>query len=83
MQLLSRFKDYINDKELMINIYKNQMNVVNYTDIPHFKSNEIIIQHQKGSIIVRGSKLVITKLLNEELLINGLINKIVLKRYNE
>jgi len=83
MQLLNRFKDFIDNKELMINIYKNQMNVVNYTDIPHFKNNEIIISYKEGSIIIRGTELVITKLLNEEILINGLINKIELKRYNE
>ena len=78
MKFLQHLTDYIYDKELTINIYKNKINVVNYIDIDHFDSNKIIIKYDKGKILINGFNLVVTRLLDNELLISGEIKTIEL-----
>ncbi|HPF83038.1 MAG TPA: YabP/YqfC family sporulation protein [Bacilli bacterium] len=58
-------------------IYLNKkINIVNYKKIEHFDSNKIEISYNNGLIKILGNKLVIKKLLKDELLINGLIEKL-------
>lgn len=78
MKLIQQLTNYIYDKELSIHIYNNKIDIINYTDITHFDNNKIIIKHEKGNIIITGNNLVVTKLLDNELLINGNIKGIEL-----
>ena len=54
----------------------NKLDVVNYTDISHFDSNKIMVNYNKGSLAVLGNNLFVSKLLSDELLIEGNIEKI-------
>lgn len=76
MNLFKDFRSYVLEEEFKINYFNNKLDVVNYVDISHFDSSKIIISKKDGSLIVSGSNLVISKLLTDELLIEGSIEKI-------
>lgn len=79
MKLIESFRSYLLEEEFKINIFNNKINVINYTDIMGFNSNEVIIKHKNGEVIIKGSNLIITKLLIDEVLIVGNIKNIELR----
>lgn len=79
MSLIKDFRSYLLEEELKINIYMNHVNIINYVHIDHFDNNSIIVRHNKGFIHVKGENLVVTKLINTELLIEGKIKSVELK----
>ena len=69
-------RNYILENDFKIIYLTNKLNIVNYNDISHFDSNKIIINYSDGSVLISGNNLVVSKLLKDELLIEGSINKI-------
>ncbi len=78
MGIFNQLREFIDEKGLIMNYYDNKLYIANYKDIPIFNNNKIIINYQNGLIIITGVKLVVTKLLNEEILISGVIKGIEL-----
>lgn len=78
MKVLDRLTEYIYDKKLSIHIYEKKVNIVNYKEITNFSTNKITIVYDSGTITVSGKNLVVSKLLDNELLISGEINQIEL-----
>lgn len=74
--MLKDLRNYILENKFEINIYENNIDIVNYKEIDHFDDNIIIIRFEKGIITVKGNNLIITKLLEDEILINGEIRNI-------
>lgn len=73
---IKNIKDCILEQEFKVTYLFNKLDVVNYTDISHFDSNKIMINYSKGSLVVCGENLVVSKLMLDELLIEGNITKI-------
>lgn len=71
MNLMDRLSNYIYDKEMSIHIYSNRINIVNYNEISHFSTTKIIVTYNDGTIIIIGKNLVVSKLLDNEILISG------------
>lgn len=69
-------RTYLMEDEFKVTYFKNKINIVNYESIGHFDSNKIIVRRVGGSIIINGTNLVVSKLLNDEILINGKISNI-------
>ena len=69
-------RNYILESDFKIIYLTNKLNIVNYNDISHFDSNKIIVNYSDGSVLIGGKSLVVSKLLKDELLIEGSINKI-------
>lgn len=78
MNLLNRFRNYLLEEEFVVNIQKDRVNVVNYINIDHFDTNKIIIRYDGGLLTVNGKNLVVSKLLNDEVLITGNIKNVEL-----
>lgn len=76
MNILDGIRSYVLENDLKITIIANKINIVNYKDIGHFDSNKIIVKVNNGEIIIKGSDLVVSKLLNSEVLITGNFNNI-------
>lgn len=74
--MLKQFTNYILEKEFKINYINNKLNIVNYISVEHFDNNKIIVKSNNANIIIYGTNLVISKLLVDELLIEGIIQKI-------
>lgn len=71
MNIINGIRSYVMDYELKITILKSKINIVNYKDIGHFDSNKIVVKGKDKDIIIKGSELVVSKLLNDEILITG------------
>ena len=75
----NKLRSYIKEDEFEIRILKNKVDVLNYESIGHFDSNKVIIRHQNGSLVIKGEHLVVSKLLNDEVLVTGIIKIIELR----
>ena len=71
MKIINGIRSYIFENDLKITIINNKINIVNYTDIGHFDSNKIIVRSNSKDIIIKGNDLVVSKLMNKEVLITG------------
>ena len=76
MELLKTIRSYILEDEFKVIFIDNKLNVVNYDNIDHFDNNKIIIRYETNTIIIKGESLVVSKLLNKEILIEGNIANI-------
>lgn len=75
-KLLRMVNDYVNDNNFSM-IYKNKtLDVINYTKILDFSSSLISFEYKNNSYYVEGENLVISKMMEEEILITGNIKKI-------
>lgn len=57
-------------------ISNNKINIINFSNIDHFSEDKIIIKLDNSYIVISGSNLTISKLVIDEVLINGDFNKI-------
>lgn len=76
MKLIKVFNNYINDDVFKI-IYKDKyLNIINYTKIIDFSSSFISIMYNDNIYNIEGNNLTITKMMDNEILIEGDINRI-------
>ena len=76
MNLFRDAKEFIFENKLKVIYIDNKVNIVNYKSVTGFDSNKILIDCDDKLIVVSGSNLVISKLLIDELLISGSIEKV-------
>lgn len=76
MVLLRKFENIVLENEFKINYISNCLNIVNYLDISHFDNNKIMVNYKDGIVTVLGKNLVVSRLVSDELLIEGSIDKI-------
>ena len=73
---LKNIRSYILEEEFKVIIKQNKLNIINYIELIDFNDYEIKIKYIDGILLVNGSNLILKKILNEELLIEGNISKI-------
>ena len=73
MKILDRIDNYLCDKEYKIIIKNNQINIINYDEIIDFSLTKISVKHNNRIIIIEGKDLTISKMLDYEVLISGII----------
>lgn len=76
MKLFNYLDRYIVDSEFKVIIMNDYLNVVNYSEVIDFSSKEISIRYDRGIMIINGDNLVVSKMLDDELLIKGNIKSI-------
>ena len=76
MNLFNGNRSYIQESDTKITIINNKINIINYKDIISFDSNIVIIKLDKKNIIIKGEDLVVSKLMNDEVLITGVFKNI-------
>ncbi len=79
MNLINNIRSHILDEEFKITLLNNKVNIVNYIELIDFNDFEVKIKYIKGKLIIKGNNLVVKKILNDELLIEGSINNIELR----
>lgn len=67
---------YVLDDDFKLVIDFNKVDIVNYDDIVAFDEDNIIVKVGSKYIKIKGSNLLINKLYNNELVINGIIKTI-------
>lgn len=76
MKIKDRLESYLYDSDYKIIIKDNSINICNYTEIMDFSSSKISLKHKNKIILIEGKDLIISKMLKEEVLIEGSIQKI-------
>ena len=78
MNILNKLDRYITDKTYKIIIKKNNINIINYTEIKDFSNNKVVINNTEGTTSIFGENLVVSKMQDNEVLITGEIKTIEL-----
>lgn len=79
MKTINNIRHFLLEDGFEIRIYKNKVNIINYDSIGHFDSTKIVVYYDNGSLCIKGDNLVVSKLLNDEVLISGTIKNIELR----
>lgn len=72
-------RNYILENDFKINYINNKVDIVNYESIDHFDDNKIMIRYKEGVVVVKGNNLIISKMLDDEILISGKVKNIELQ----
>ncbi len=64
-------KEYIFDNKFQLFILNDMIDILNYTDIISFSDTKVVLKHAKGKLEIKGNNLIISKLLDNEILIKG------------
>lgn len=76
MKLINKIENYLSDNEYRIIIKENSMNIINYDEILDFSLTKISIRSKQKIIIIEGKNLIISKMLEDEVLVIGNITNI-------
>ena len=76
MDIHNKIKNYILENQFKIIYEENQLDIINYTNMGHFDDTKVLVYHEQGLVEVKGKNLRVTKLLKDEVLIKGSIEKI-------
>lgn len=76
MKLINKLDRYLEDKTFEIILKDNKINIINYNEIIDFSSHNISIRCNNKIINIEGRNLIVSKMLDDEILINGCINNI-------
>ena len=79
MKILDKINNYINEYEYKIIITDKYINIINYKEILDFNSTKISIRHDKGITNIIGTNLVVSKMVEDEILITGKFISVNLK----
>lgn len=79
MKLIRMLDNYINDKKFSLIYDNNGIDIINYSEIIDFSSLIISIRYNSSIIVISGNNLVISKMMEEEILITGSISNISFK----
>ena len=74
--MFNSISNYINDKEFRFTVYENKIHIINFKRIITLEDNYISLLSQNKKINIKGINLILTKLLDNELLIKGDISNI-------
>ncbi len=69
--MLKSLNRYVKNDEFSINIWDNFININNFTDVPILEENKVVVTYLDKRIIIKGDKIIIKKLLDNEILLSG------------
>ena len=79
LKLFDKLDRYLIDNNHRVTIEKNRVHIINYIEIVDFSSVRVIVKYSDGIIILLGKDLVVSKMLDDELLIMGKLYSIEYK----
>lgn len=79
MNIRNKINNYLNDNEYKITIIDDKVNINNYIEILDFNTSIISVKHNKGITKIKGKDLVVSKMVDNEILITGTIKEIEVK----
>ena len=73
MHIINNIKNYLYDKNYIINIYDNSLYVFNYLKLKRLTDKEITLAFNGFDLEIYGNKFLVCQMTSRELLINGSI----------
>ena len=79
MSLVRRARNYLLDETFNMRVLRDKIDICNYESIGYLDNDLIIIYYEDGEVKIKGKNLVVSKLLDDEILISGNINNIEMR----
>ena len=79
MHMKDNLINFLYDKKYFINIYDEYIYVFNYEELISLSNKKIELKFKEFNLVVNGSNLFISKMLPNEMLIKGIIDKVGFK----
>ena len=76
MRLISKLDRYLEDKNSQIVIKENKVNIINFNEVIDFSINKISVRCDNKIVNIEGKNLIISKMIDDEVLITGIINNV-------
>jgi sporulation protein YqfC len=76
MRLISKLDRYLENKNYEIILKDSSVNIINFSEIIDFSMNKISVRCDNKIINVEGKNLIISKMLDDELLVTGNISNL-------
>lgn len=76
MRLISKLDRYLENKNYEIILKDNSVNIINFSEIIDFSMNKIFVRCDNKIINIEGKSLIISKMLDDELLVTGNISNL-------
>lgn len=73
MRLINKLDRYLYDRSYEIIFKDNKVDIINYKEIIDFSANKISLRCDNKIINIEGKNLIISKMLDDELLVTGII----------
>ncbi len=77
--MIRQIVDYIKDDEFKLEVYTDRVHIVNYQELLSLENKMIRIKTPKKRYNIKGEGLLVTRLLNREILITGHFEEIEIK----
>ena len=74
--MLDKIYDFIKDDEFRFTVYEDKVHLINFKRIISLEDNYISLNSKNKKINISGEELILIKLLQNEMLIKGIISKI-------
>lgn len=78
--MVDNIKTFLYDREYFISLFDNNVHVFNYLEVCNFTENEIVLNMENFRLAIKGKRLKITKMENREIIINGDIEDIGIRK---
>ncbi len=79
MRVLKTIVDYMKDDEFRLTLFKDRVHAINYDEVLSLESDLIRMRVGTKTVYIRGNHLVVSRLLEEEILIMGYVQGIEMK----
>ena len=76
MRLISNLDRYLENKNYEIILKDSSVNIINFSEIIDFSMNKISVRCDNKIITIEGKNLIISKMLDDELLVTGNISNL-------
>jgi len=71
MKFKKMIDDYVNDKKYSMIYKNNNLNIINYSEIIDFSSTLISVRYDNNVYHIEGNNLVISRMMENEILVTG------------
>ena len=76
MRLIDKLDRYLENKNYQIIIKEGSINIINFQEIIDFSTSKVSLKCDNKIINIEGKNLIISKMLDDEVLITGIIHNI-------
>ena len=76
MKKIEKLKNFIMDNEFRMTFFENRIHVINYQELISLSDEKIRIKTTNLTITFTGTQLILSKLLDQEIMIEGTLTKV-------
>ena len=74
--LLNKINYFISPTEIAISTHRNKVYLDNFSGLGKVTTEEVMVKHKEGFILLRGERLTLKRLSKDSMLVEGVVKKI-------